>query len=120
MGYGFSTKLWHMVASECIGFGVLGAGNLATVGAAMDDIFSSDPDRAAAVSARNLMWSSVTGCLGPLAGAALVARAPLFALSVMPATLFFCQALLFALGPETLEPSQVCPLPIPFIFRAKH
>ena len=43
IGYGLSTKLWHMVLSECIGYGLLGAGNLATQNAAMDDIFSSNP-----------------------------------------------------------------------------
>lgn len=64
LGYGFSTKLWHMVASECIGFGVLGAGNLATTNAAMDDMFGATPERAAKISARNLMYSSITGCIG--------------------------------------------------------
>jgi hypothetical protein len=64
IGYGFSTKLWHMVASECIGFGLLGAGNLATTNAAMDDMFGATPERAATISARNLMWSSITGCIG--------------------------------------------------------
>ena len=151
IGYGLSTKLWHMVLSECIGYGLLGAGNLATQNAAMDDIFSSNPgatsrfywltarahmdapgltpvagrdcgaERASKVSAENLyetqpscrrlkskakvshrMYSSITGCLGPIVGAWACNRYPLLALSVCPSLLFFAQAVMFATGPETL------------------
>ena len=151
IGYGLSTKLWHMVLSECIGYGLLGAGNLATQNAAMDDIFSSNPgattrfpladcsctlgcpwtdncagpdrgaERASKVSAENLyetqpscrrlkskakvshrMWSSITGCLGPIVGAWACNRYPLLALSICPSLLFFAQAVMFATGPETL------------------
>lgn len=75
LGYGFSTKLWHMVASECIGFGLLGAGNLATTNAAMDDMFGAMPERAATISARNLMYSSITGCIGT---GSLIRRTPAY------------------------------------------
>ena len=40
------------MASEVIGFGLIGAGNLATAGACMDDMFGATPDRAAAISAQ--------------------------------------------------------------------
>ena len=48
------------------------------------------------------MWSSITGCLGPIVGAWACNRYPLLALSICPSLLFFAQAVMFATGPETL------------------
>ena len=48
------------------------------------------------------MYSSITGCLGPIVGAWACNRYPLLALSICPSLLFFAQAVMFATGPETL------------------